>query len=683
MNINILIKTIKNSNNYDSLKIDEIYNILTYCTKEYREFGTSPLTDQEFDSLELYFHHANPTHKYFIGEGSSVRGDKIPLPIKMGGLNQAQIGELTPWISKNNLEDEKIIVSDKMDGVSCLLIYDDEGNLQIAYSSSDGIEGQDISRHVSKIPNIPSTLNHKMLVRGEIEISDSAFEIVKTLVKTRGGKEYKNPRNCVAGLLNAKENNINVYEHLTFVAFEMVGIKTSKVKQLEEMKRQGFKIVNYHEFYGDELYDDMLAEFISSRKEKLDFAIDGVVLDVDSYAKRSLMTSDGDSLNPKYAVKYKVMDADNLALANVINVEVNVSKHGYIKTRINIEPTDLMGVTIQYCTGFNMKYIYNNEIEPGCEISITRSGDVIPFITGVTKQSGIEGDFTERFHENIKAQLGDILYDWNETGVDLILFNADENDEVIIKQTIAFFTAIDTPNLKEGNIRHMFAIKCYDSAQDAIIEMLNYDKEQWVNYLGVNGGKIFDGIRTKTFNIPLYTLLGAVPFFGVGVGKRKFKKLVDELQIEDMSGFTSLTKEEMIEVDSFEEKTAAKVMEGMKEFIIFMGWLPKFVKIEFFKKASNSAMAGQSVVFSNVRDKALDAIIGDAGGDVKSSVSKNTTLVVTDDVNASTGKLNKARELGIEIIDLNELRERLGMGSVEYKPKKVKAKSAIDDMVDF
>lgn len=166
----------------------------------------------------------------------------------------------------------------------------------------------------------------------------------------------------------------------------MIAKKTmSKTEQLELLKANGFTVVSHTTFKGRNLTDDMLAKFLNERRDDTDYAIDGVVIEVDDANKRASMDKDNTDINPKSSIKYKVADADNLAIATVKGIEWAVSKHGYLKPRINVEPTELVGVTVQYCTGFNAKFIHDNKIQPGTKIKITRSGDVVPLCLGVAE----------------------------------------------------------------------------------------------------------------------------------------------------------------------------------------------------------------------------------------------------------------------------------------------------------
>lgn len=211
--------------NFEDEPIHNIVDILKQCDDIYHSSSSeeSPLTDGEYDALRHYLELSDPTNPYLIGVGSEVRGGKIDLPFEMGSLNQVQIGEIADWICKHELSNHDLVVSDKMDGTSAMIIYDNNGDPQIAYSRGNGIQGADISRHIFKIANVPTKVSGKMIVRGEVIMSESNFQTFKGKYKRNGGGTYANARNAVAGLMNGKScHDDEVYTLLDVIAYEII-----------------------------------------------------------------------------------------------------------------------------------------------------------------------------------------------------------------------------------------------------------------------------------------------------------------------------------------------------------------------------------------------------------------------------------------------------------------------------
>ena len=136
--------------------------------------------------------------------------------------------------------------------------------------------------------------------------------------------------------------------------------------------------------------------------------------------------------NPKHAFAFK----NNIMYVQttVKNVLWNPSKHSVLKPQVEIEPVDIGGTTVTFATGHNAKYIVNNKIGPGSVIEITRSGDVIPFITNVIEPGKV-------VYPNDK-------YEWNSTGVDFVLL--EDNPKVISKKLLYFCQTMNFKGIGEA-----------------------------------------------------------------------------------------------------------------------------------------------------------------------------------------------------------------------------------------
>lgn len=627
-------------------QIEDFIRILTKADELYHSSDEeSFLTDAEYDFLYQFAEKLDPTDPYFLGIGSDVRGEKVKLPFTMGSLDQVYFGEIPNWVVKHALGDELIVVTDKLDGQSAMLIYDKSGYFQIAYSRGDGIEGADISRHVRKLRGIPAEVEKPLVVRGEVIIEFATFPYLKENYTRKDGKQYKNPRNAVSGFMNSKSREEGVYNYIKFVAYEIVGSTESKDVQLRDLEALGFEVAYSTTCRGKNLTDEWLIKHLELRKQDSVYEIDGLVVDVNSANKRKKMNPTRDTLNPAYSVKYKVTDKDNIAFPKVIDVEWNLSKHGYIKPRVNIEPVELGGVTIEYATGFNAAFIRNNGIGPGAVIQLTRSGDVIPFIQRVVEPA-------------VPMMPQEFDWDWewttNDAGVevDAVLKNPEQFETVVIKRMVDFFDKIDAPMLKEGNIQ-----KLYDAEYRTIASIILAPRMAFTEVLGKNGNKVFDGLKEKLNNIPLYKIMGAYSTER-GIGVRRMKKLQTAL---GRDGLYNCNDEAVFaSVDGFDAITAAQAVIVVNSFIDFFAEVKDFVTIAEEEKIGSS-LAGEKVCLTGFRDKELSAQIESMGGTVQSSVSGKTTMLVAKDPNSNTGKPKKARDLGIPIMGIDEFKEHIGV----------------------
>ena len=530
---------------YDDYDVDTLVTALRTLDTVYFNDDESWLTDGQYDALRRFVLTLDPLNDYFKKVGANVRGGKIKLPYELGSLDQVEIGEITDWVGEWMLQKEQVAITEKLDGMSCLITYNADGSLAIAYSRGNGTEGADITRHVKHL-DIPKNVGGTKAIRAEIIISKKNFPKIQKLIKRRAGGEYKNARNMISGSMNAsKLKDTKGYKFIDVVAYDILGESMSKEKMINTLETLGFKTPATWYCKGKQLTDKFLAKYLDALRSKTEYEIDGVVIDVDGKAKRAKMNPTRDTLNPSYAIKYKVADASNLAVATVKEVEWNISKHGYLKPRVCVHPIELVGVTIKHATGFNAKFINENKIGPGAKVEITRSGDVIPFIQKVVKPAKT-------------AQMPDRDWDWNETGVDAVATETGAN--VAIEKMVDFFSSIDAPLLKRGNVE-----KLYEAGFETA-DIINATPAQLKRVIGANGQKIYDGLRKKLTDIPLYTLMGSTTLFGRGVGRRKFKKLQEAVGFDKL--YMGLTVNEITAVAGFEEKTALKIVNGMGDLTL-------------------------------------------------------------------------------------------------------------------
>lgn len=261
--------------------------------------------------------------------------------------------------------------------------------------------------------------------------------------------------------------------------------------------------------------------------------------------------------------------------------------------------------------------------------------------------------YDEWFYQFVCEKVGECK--WNATNVDLVLEDANTNETARFEQLLDFFTTIDAPHLREGNLRQMFDAGF--ETPESIIELTQEDISSLVGSR-VMGKKIFVGLREKLTDIPLYNLMGAHSAFGRGVGVRKMKKLYEAFE-GDMSKCTNL--DAIVDVDGFDKKTATKIVAGYPVFETFLKRVSKYVTLAAYEAKRTGSMSGQVIVFTGFRSKELENLVEELGGKMGSSVTSKTTLVVTTDKNSNTGKVAKATELGIRIVDVDEFNKMLGV----------------------
>lgn len=176
-------------------------------------------------------------------------------------------------------------------------------------------------------------------------------------------------------------------------------------------------------------------------------------------------------------------------------------------------PVKLGGVTIKYATGFNAKFIEENKIGVGAIIQLIRSGDVIPKIEAVTQPAE-------------KAKMPKEEYEWNDTHVDIMLKNAQNNSVVLVKNITGFFKGLEVDGLGAKNVE-----KIVDAGYDSVPKILKMTQE---DYLKIDGfkektaTKLYDGIKQKVTDAPMYLLMAVSNKFGRGFSSKKTELIMKE-----------------------------------------------------------------------------------------------------------------------------------------------------------
>jgi len=612
------------------------------------------LKDDIYDLIKDYLRKKDPKNKYFKRIGADVK-NKVVLPYYMGSLNKIKDSEEEIAKYQVKYPGNQYRISDKLDGVSCMLVYT-PGKIKM-YTRGNGTEGQDISHLLSYVNDIIPPFygddikifgldNTEIAVRGELIISKVNWDELGTM-----GKQGANPRNTVSGAINSDILNKDILSRIDFVAYSLVHPKLND--GIDKVKNLGFNTV--HSVGARFMTLANLSKVLEKRREDSDYVIDGIVIeDISRYHESEK------GKNPDHAFAFKSIHTLEQVEVIVSKVVWNVSKDMYMKPTVMFNEIDLDGVKIKQATGFNAQYITKNVVGPGSRIIIIRSGNVIPHIHSVLSPSangspsmpGVEG----------------VNYKWNDTHVDIIMINkdGDKNRDFDIKNILYFMKTANIENMGPGNIA-----KIYDAGFDDIKKIANITKADLLTV---------DGFKEKTAtniinalaeikNIDCLLLMDASNIMGRGFSYKKIKLITDtypSILLHDKKNrkiTAELTASDLMNVDGIAEISANLFIANLPKFYEFYDNLGIKCKgtqsvaspngVDTTNKPStiqNTNILGKSFVFTGFRDKDLEAYITRMGGFVKTSVSKNTDYLVVADLNDNSGKVDKARSLGVPII---------------------------------
>lgn len=631
------IKTLNKLNNkYSDIKslfqkkeLSELHDFKNYCDDIYYNNSSERneiLKDEIYDIL-LEIIKQKEELDYIAPIGAKITSDKeVKLPYFLGSMNKFKNDhDINKWLSKYN--DDIYIVEDKLDGVSCLLIINNE-EIKL-YTRGDGEIGSNISHLSPYIKHIPKTYSSSssLVVRGELIMRKDIFY-------KKYSKTFANARNMVSGIINSKTIKEETND-IEFVAYEIIN-KSNILTALEQfsiLAQNKFLVVNH--FILNHIDIEILTGKLLEFKKTSDYEIDGIIIHSNKKYKRNI------SGNPDYAFAFKVRMDDNIAETMVEEVEWNHTKWNVLKPRIKVKPVNLCGVSINYATGFNAKYILENNIGKGSIVLITRSNDVIPFIVEVKKST--------------TAEFPDEEYRWNETKVDIIA-ESDENSISKIKQIASFFSDLKIKYVSVSTIERMF-----ESGYDTLPKILSAsikDFEKIDRFGEKMAERTYTNIHEGLKNVSIPLLIGSASCFGFGIGKRKVKKLFEDIpDLLELYGIKSKKELEKIilNVDGFSDLSATKIIENIPNAIEFIESISPYITLsKKEEKEKCNTLEGQKIVMSGFRDSDLSNNIEKRGGSIMSSVSKNTTILIVKDSTKETSKIVQARALGVSIFSREE-----------------------------
>lgn len=620
--------------------------------------GNQAITDEFYDRLiaayETRFGKRTVVGSYPIH--SEVR-----LPIAMMSLDKImKEKELTNFVNKNPGE---YVIMDKINGNSGL--YEINNKTARLYGRGDGTIGSDLSHVLPylKLPILPFNVH----IKGELVVNKSDYEPFKN--------DYKTNLSMVAGLLNSQSADPNRLKLIRFIAYDMSfpdnqNIELTPFQTLEYLLKYGFTIPFV--VLVKEININWLSNVFKQQKANQNYDVDGMVI----YSNRPIKYSERLlKENPKYAIAFK--EYGETAVATVIQVIWEASKHRVIKPVVKIEPVTINNFTIKSLTAFNAGWVWENKVGPGTKLIITHN--TIPHILDVMESTVAQMPPENEFPAG--------SWEWNETHVDIILH--EDNDQTKIAKIYEFFKQIGAKYWGESTIA-----KLYYGGFNTVKMLLESKQEDLLsrNIEGIGSGIIARMIKTRDEtiqNITLPQLMSASTCFGLGFGQRRLTAILD--RYPNVLNMTP-TIEDISDIDGFAEKTAEKFIEGLPKFKKFLSEIPMLYSIINNPKPvsqinpisplvnpvipvspisslvvspvdkNKESIRGKAVVFTGFRDKTLENTIKSLGGEVKTGISKKVNYLVVGGVKGQgSSKEQKAIEYGIPILNLEEFRSLFGL----------------------
>lgn len=601
--------------------VEKIVKELIQANEKYRQ-GNPIMSDKEYDQLLDQLFEIDPENDYFSKIGIEVLDDsrKVKLPIPMFSMNKIKtMEEISDWCRLKGIStNEEVIITPKFDGLS--LCVDEVKDT--ATTRGDGFIGQNSNEHYKLIDN-------KLNKGTKFKITYGEAIMPKKVFLDKYSEDFANPRNLVSGLINSKEVT-EPLKDCQYIKYGGVidGLYTKK-ELIDELNNNQEVKVPYNIYKINELSEDLL---ISLFKEwSIDYEIDGLIIEINNLSLQYILGREKSTNNPVFARAFKHESFVETKTTKVIGITWNISKQGFLKPVLQVEPINLDGVVVSNVTGNNAKFVKDNGLGIGSEIRVIRSGMVIPKIIEVTQP--------------VEFQMPDVPnIDWNENGVELVTLT--ETDEQKLKKIVAFFEILESDNVSEGVITQL-----WEAGYKTISDILSLTKEdlEKIDRFGKRKAKIvYDSIKKSVTDVSLSKLQHATGIFK-GLGSKKLALL---------EHFTEKpTVEEVMKIEGFAEISAKSYINSYDEFFNFIKDLPVTIQEKLELEPVGSDLEGKQFVFTGVRLPEYEKFIIDNGGKIASSVSRNTTHLVMKSKGSGSSKEKKAIELGIDILEIKDLEE--------------------------
>ncbi len=547
-------------------------------------------------------------------------------------------------IKKIYNKDVEYTVEYKFDGLTICLTYED-GKFVRATTRGNGVEGEDVTAQVLTIKSFPLTIPFKGVLeaQGEAIIRLSVLEKYNATAK----EPLKNARNAVAGAIRNLDPKVTESRKPEILFYNVNYIDganlPSQSKHVEFLKENGFKTHPFFEKATDVKGVMSIINDIKNSRKTLDILTDGAVVKVnDVKIREELGFTDK---FPRWAIAYK-FPAEEIT-TKLLDVIWQVGRTGKLTPLAILEPVDIGGVTVKKATLNNYGDILRKKVKINSNVLVRRSNDVIPEILGVY----------EYFDDSIDVVKPDTCPDCGSTlvevGANLVCQNKNCKPRVVANLTnfaskngmnIEGFSEMTAMQLFDDlNVRKFSDL--YKLNKDELLKLEGFKEQKARNLL-----TSIENSKTVDFSNFIYAL-------GIdNIGKKTASDLAEKYQTID--ALKNATIDDLLSIEDFGEIMAKGVTDYFSDEENLKGideLLDCGVTIKHEVTSNDGIFSGEKVVLTGTlsikRDEA-GKIIKSLGGEIVSSVSKNTTIVLAGE-NAGS-KLDKARALGIRIIDEEE-----------------------------
>jgi DNA ligase (NAD+) len=660
-------------------EIEELRDRIRHHEHRYYVLDDPEISDAEFDLLMQKLQGLEREHPELVTPDSPtqrVGGKpaegfvKVEHSRPMLSLDNAyNEAELRAWDRRvhelSGTEKIDYVCELKLDGMSLALWYRG-GRLANAITRGDGSVGEDITSNVRTLRSLPLSIPPQDLkgahlpadfeVRGEVVMPLASFERMNEERERQNLSKFANPRNAAAGTLRQLDSSIVARRRLDFYAYFLLmngrAATGEHFAALRALQAAGFKVnPNFRKVRN---VDEVL-EFISeweSKRDSLPYEIDGVVVKVDRVALQEELGYTGRA--PRWAIAYKYPARSGIT--KIEDIRVQVGRTGKLTPVAWLAPVRIGGTTVTRATLHNADEIERLGIQVGDWVVVERGGDVIPKVVKIAEEKnstdrGLRKNF--RMPRNCPECGGHVVRAESEADHRCVNVSCPAK----LRESILHFASRGVMNIEgmgealvnqlaDRGLVHDVA-DIYDLDQEKLLELERMGEKSAQNVLNE---------IAASKKLPLERVI-------LGLGIRFVGERTAQLLAEHFGSLDSLMRakeDELQQVNEVGPRVAQAICEFFAESrnVKLVERLRKTgLTFTGKKKQRGTKLAGKTFVLTgtlahHTRDEAK-RLIEEAGGRVSGSVSSKTDYVVAG---AEAGsKLDRARELGVSVIDEDEM----------------------------
>ena len=640
-------------------RMRELVDTLNKYAYEYYVLDNPSVPDREYDKLydELQILEGETGVREQDSPTRRVGGEPISAFTKHEHIHR--LYSLDKCVTEDELSafDERVrkVVPDptytveyKFDGLTMCLTYEN-GLFVRATTRGNGVVGEDVTAQALTIKSFPLKIDRKdvMEIQGEAIIRLSVLE----KYNATADEPLKNARNAAAGAIRNLDPKVTEKRRPEIIFYNVNyaenGGFDSQLEIFDFLKRNGFKTFDFLRVCKN--LDEVKAAIdeIEVGRRSIDVLTDGAVVKLNSVKEREILGYTDKF--PRWAAAYK-FEAEE-AETTVKSVRWQVGRTGKLTPLGIVEPVELAGATVRKATLNNYGDIQKKRVKIGGRVLIRRSNEVIPEILGAL---GDEGKEVEKITVCPYCKTPVV-----EVGANLFCPNEDCRPRVLAK--LANFACKDGMNI-DGFSEKTAGVLYDEIGVENFSELYTLDREKLVALDGFQDKKADNLLSAieKSKNVALPNFIFAL---GIdGVGKKTAKDLARKLKTLD--GIANASVEELASLDDVGEVMSKSIFDYFRseknkneiEKLLCAG-----VKIAEQTEVKSGSFSGEKVVLtgsltSYTRSEA-GKLVEERGGEIQSSVTKTTTLVIAGE--AAGSKLDKAKKLGVTVIDEEEFKKRL------------------------